>query len=312
MDDKIKLLIKDRYGFQIQSIVDAPRQFVAETYIIESSNQKYFCKIITKPLFIPHVLDSLPILKGIHQTGFDRLNYPISALNGDLYQYQNNVLIVLFNYIEAPQSFEYDNYALGKLIASLHKITPPIGIFLPEENFSYKYQNEFENQLTQILIVNHEDKIVISLQKLISKYETEMKNDYDNFIKLSQKLKETKQAKVITHGDPGGNILVKSPKDLYLIDWDDILLSAPERDTWFFQDNLKFIKGYQGVFSNYSPNPKLNHFFTYKRYFEDLMEYFTEILGSGSETYRLKNLKALEHDCFEGWLRPAIRQFKYQ
>ena len=87
------------------------------------------------------------------------------------------------------------------------------------------------------------------------------------------------------------------------------MLSPPERDTWFLQDNPDFIRGYQTLFPDYQINQELSHFFMYKRYFEDLMEYFAEINSNMPEEHRIKNLKKLEDDCFEGWLRPSIRRY---
>jgi len=310
MYDQIKQFIEQEYGITITNCVDAPRQFVATTYILTiSSGEKYFCKIVDKPLFIPHLIESLPILKQLHQQGFDRINYPIATKKGNLYLRQNNLLIVLFNYINALQNYDYDLFTFGQLIASLHQTTSQIDLVMPKEDFHYQYEGIFENQLNQLLTNQSNDQILISLQTLLKKYQTELKHDYDNFMKLSRKFQQSDLKMVITHGDPGGNTLVKTPTDLYLIDGDDILLSPQERDIWFFADHPDFLKGYQSIFPNYQINQELYHYFAYKRYFQDLVEYFAEISGRGTKEHRQKNLQGLEHNCFEGWLRPAIRRF---
>jgi hypothetical protein len=136
-----------------------------------------------------------------------------------------------------------------------------------------------------------------------------MRSDYQAFTELGDRLAAQEHTMVITHGDPGGNTLVKTPSDLYLIDWDDILLSPPERDTWFFQNKPEFIEGYRSVFPEYQVNQELSHYFTYKRYFEDLIEYFAEIRGNYTDEHRRKNLNGLRDDCLEGWLRPIVRKF---
>ena len=310
MDEKIQKLITDKYGFNIRQITDAPRQFVAETYIIETvDNTKYFCKIITKPLFIQPVIQSLPVLRQLHQSGLDRINYPLPTTSDELYVYSNETLVVIFNYIDALQSYEYNFYAFGALIAQMHNIKLNENVVVPKENFKYQYQGKFENELSQILSYVGDDEINKALKTVIEKYVLEIRDDYTKFLKLSDEIKLQNWNFVITHGDPGGNVLVKSPTDLYLIDWDNILLSCPERDTWFFQNEPEFIKGYQSIFPNYKVNQKLSHYFTYKRYFEDLIEYFAEITGDHSLEHRKKNLDGLKNDCFEGWLRPAIRKF---
>jgi hypothetical protein len=37
---------------------------------------------------------------------------------------------------------------------------------------------------------------------------------------------------VVTHGEPGAHNVLKTPAGLLLVDWDSILLAAPERDLW--------------------------------------------------------------------------------
>jgi|GEM_PF-999764 hypothetical protein len=309
MDDHIRKLIEEQYGLAIESLVEAPRQFVAETFILNCSDIRYFCKIVDKPLFIPPIIESLPVINELYKKGLERLNYPIPTRKGELYLQKDGSLIVLFNYIDAEQSEDYDFYSFGRLISTLHSATSKIDVTTAKEDFDYRYAESFEKQLNNIVESDSADRITQSLRTLLIKYLDEVRHDYANFLDLSQQLKAGEHKMVITHGDPGGNTLVKSPTDLYLIDWDNILLAPPERDTWFFQHESEFIRGYQSINSNYQIDHRLSHFFTYNRYFEDLVEYFAEILGTGTEVYRKKNLAGLEEDCLEGWLRPSIRQF---
>lgn len=310
MEDATKRLIEQQYGFIIKTRSIAPRQYVAETFIIETTDHEvYFCKIVTKPLFIPKIIKSLPILLDMHHGGATNINFPIKTKNGQLYIHSNGVLIILFNYISAPQSYDYDMNAYGKLLASIHALTPSIHMPIPTEQFIFTYEDRYTKQVESLLKTPQTDPITTSLQTLLQHYEREMRHDYDNFIQLSKELRVKKHTMVVTHGDPGGNILAQSPKNLYLIDWDDILLSPPERDIWFTQHNTDFLEGYHSVIPDYNVNIELAHFFTYKRYFEDIMEYFTEIFGNYSVEHRQENLDKLKQDCFEGWLRPSIRAF---
>jgi len=103
MDLKLKNILSENFDISIRSIKNAPRQFVAKTYVIEAnSGEKYFCKVIDKSLFIPSMIKSLPVLQNIHQLGFERINYPLLTKLGGLYVMHNSALVVLFNYIDAP------------------------------------------------------------------------------------------------------------------------------------------------------------------------------------------------------------------
>jgi len=56
---------------------------------------------------------------------------------------------------------------------------------------------------------------------------------------------------VITHGDAGGNVLVKAPTIFILLIGMKILLAPPERDLWIHNNNTAFMAGYRSVFPHY-------------------------------------------------------------
>jgi hypothetical protein len=170
MQDYLKELIQENYGLTIVAAKDAPRQFVAETYIIETQEgETNFCKIITKPLFIPHVTESLPVLDRLREAGFRRAAYPVQTSNGELYVLAEGTLIILFDNIDAPQNYEYDLQAFGKLIAELHSVKLETGE-LPTEKFSFKYPGRLEQALSEITDNEVKDDIEGELQKLIRGY----------------------------------------------------------------------------------------------------------------------------------------------
>jgi thiamine kinase-like enzyme len=97
-------------------------------------------------------------------------------------------------------------------------------------------------------------KIVSSLRKVLREHESEIHHYYKALQKLMVLCKQQQFEMVITHGDAGGNVLVKSPTDLYIVDWDEILLAPRERDLWVSDGNADFIKGYKSIFPGYRPN----------------------------------------------------------
>lgn len=57
MNNEIKQAIEKNYPLKIQTCISGPRQFVAETYILnDTKSNQYFCKLIDKPLFIPGII----------------------------------------------------------------------------------------------------------------------------------------------------------------------------------------------------------------------------------------------------------------
>ncbi len=49
---------------------------------------------------------------------------------------------------------------------------------------------------------------------------------------LASKVAARPDRMVVTHGEPGPHNVVKTPAGLMLVDWDSVLLAAPERDLW--------------------------------------------------------------------------------
>ena len=55
----------------------------------------------------------------MHDKGIKLITYPITSKDG-LYVQLDNTLIVLFNFIPAEQSYDYNMYEFGKLTATIH------------------------------------------------------------------------------------------------------------------------------------------------------------------------------------------------
>lgn len=306
---QVKELIEENYGFSIASIEIAPRQFVAETWFIKTNNaEKYFVKIIDKPLFIREAIESLPVLNAMHEAGIERISWPLQSIDGQLYIKVDNGIVIVFNAIEANQSYEYSEAALGKVLAQIHKVTPKVLVSIPTENYDYSYKQEFETQFEGILSGELvDDHLTEKFRVVLVKYEQRIRLQYQRLQKLTQEMVQLDLPKVITHGDAGGNTLVKSPEDIYVIDWDGILLAPAERDMWVPTHN--FLDGYNEVIPEFVPNPVIMSFYTVMYYFRSMAQYMAEIIPTTkSESHRLENLTAFEQDFLEGWMVEYLKR----
>lgn len=303
---KITRIIEDNYGFRVLGLKPAPRQFVAETWFAESENkQRFFVKYIDKQLFIPEVVASLPVLDAMHKAGIDRINWPILTNANNYYVEIDKAILVLFNAFDALQSYDYSEEAFGSLLAKIHGITAKIEVPIPTEDYSYAYKDSFESRLEGILssqLVT--DEVTKKLKQILLKYEKRIRFEYDLFQSLTKQMIGLDLPKVITHGDAGGNTLVKSPNDLYIIDWDSILLAPAERDTWI--PSSKFFVGYNKVVPTFTPNKVSTDFYTFMYYFRSMAQYFDEIISEKTDEHRLENLHAIEHDFLEGWIKKFL------
>lgn len=307
MDTNIKTLIEKNYGIQIVNEIPGPRQFVAETHIITAiDGSRYFVKLIRYSKYSQKAIDSLPVLKQLKDLGLENINTPLITKDGELYLLSSNIIIIVFNYIDAKQTYDFDMGNFAKIIATVHQLTPQISGKVERELFEPLYLEEFPKVFGESLSENS-DPTTRKMKAFLMPYKEELESDWENFQTIQSKCKDNKFDYVITHGDPAGNILEDIQRNLYLIDWDEIKLAPAERDTWFLSDRKEFMNSYIEIFPKYNINQLAYSFYVHNRYWEDLLGFMKEVLSDKSLDHRENNLQDLQKDCF-GWLRPIIRK----
>ena len=308
MKPELRAAIENNYAISICKCISGPRQFVAETYILEDSKGcKYFCKLIDKPLFIREIIKSLPVVAQMHANGIDRITYPIRA-HEKLHIFVGDTLVVLFNYIPALQSYDYNAYSLGLLTAQIHAITPHITADIPRENFQFPGRSLFDAHFENSLCAQNIDPVIQALQKVLFAHEKDIHRHYSKFLQLGILCRSQPCELVITHGDAPGNVLVKSQEDIYIIDWDETMLAPAERDLWMVDHLPDFISGYESIQLSYAINKDMRSFYILKYYFRSMMHYFSEILGRGDQEYRLIHVNNLEENLLTGWMMPKLNE----
>jgi spectinomycin phosphotransferase len=308
MKESLFQRIRESYALDITSYAPAPRQFVAETFIL--SNQQgdsYFCKIVDKPVFIAQIIASLPALDAIHALGFERIGYPIRTRSGALHVLAEQTLIVLFNYIDAPQNYTYDEYAFGTLTGQIHRLTPQVRVDMPRESFGEGAQEYFERVLGA-RSTHSDDAVTQALHGLLAQHKAALRAYYAIFLEVAATCRADPGTFVITHGDAPGNVLVKSADDLYIIDWDDISLAPAERDLWFLDARPAFMAGYRSVYPGYQIDARARTFAILSYYFNSLTHYFNEILPAHADEYRRSHLATLAEylDPARSWIAPYL------
>lgn len=287
-------ILSGNYPITITEITEGPRGFVAETFIITcTSGEKYFVKFIDKPNFISKLKSSIVIQAEIYARSLKKMNYPIKTNIGELYIETESGVIALYNFIDAPQSYEYNLKAMGRLEASLHIISTDALEPINKEDFKTGEAFEFLDKFENTLRYSGTDPIELQLKEVFSNQTDQIRKDYKQFLELNAICKTQKHNFVFIHNDAGGNTLVKSPTDLYLIDWDDIVLGPAERDIWTLCDKPEFVEGYNEIRPNFQINESLYHYYILKLYFTYIVHHLHEIQNAKPHEYRQKHLHRL-------------------
>ena len=97
---------------------------MAKTYFIDiaEKNQHYFLKLVDKPLWIVKIIRSLPALLALKDCGIEQISCPILTISSAAYILRDEVLLVVFIYIQESRSYDYDTFEFRKLLGKIHAI----------------------------------------------------------------------------------------------------------------------------------------------------------------------------------------------
>ena len=306
----LQKIIATEYGLPGAQIAVAPRQFVAETYRVTTPEQRtYFCKVVDKPIWIPKIIGSLPVLDALHRAGFERANYPIKTTFGAFHVMVGNTLVALFSFMEGQQTETFDDEAFGYLLGQVHRLTDKINVDVPRERFALKHGDTFEGQFDRLLAASVDDPVLVGLQRVLRNREVEIRRQYAILQRVIAECNQVDFPLVITHGDPGGNVLAKSPTDLFLVDWDEIMLAPAERDIWIHDTRQAFMAGYRRAFPDHQPNPLARRYCIASQHFDYMAYYLADITSNLLVEERTTKLRGFEA-YFEGWIKPFLESLQ--
>lgn len=301
-------LLQEHYAIHATSITPGTRSLVSKTCVVEAAQAKYFAKLVPVSRYSANLEASLPVLNAMHRLGLQQINYPVATTDGRLSVTLENEILMLFNFIEGEWTFDYSFEKYVELIARVHQITPQLQVSIQRETFSDPYIELFERQLNDLLTSSFTNPHEQELQRVTRLYAAELQTDLQRYKELFPRLRHAHDVEfVLTHGDAPGNILRNDQGELFLIDWDDVMLAPRERDTWFHLGSVEFLPLYRRTFPNYEADQRLYAFYLYRRYVEDLSGAAEQILAPGA-TDEEKALGLAYFHKDHCWLRPLVRE----
>jgi len=261
-------------------------------YKAHSIDQKiYFLKIRSGEFYeasieIPYWLSKY--------TGSKNIINPIETKDKKLYVKISDFTAAIFPFIDGKSGWDInltnDRFVqFGKFMKELHS-----GI-LPEEYlkkvFTASYNQEYKNNVKEYLKnINIQSKDNIVIKELEINKNTIM--EIINFMeKTSDEIIYEKQNICLCHGDiHAGNILISSD-NIYIVDWDTLILAPKEKDLMFIGGGIGkkwntaseleyFYKGY-GLETEI--NKTLLKYYRCERIIQDIFYLYNEIISSKTE-----------------------------
>lgn len=276
--DEITDFILTKYGLIVQSVSPANRGFYGETWKIQTNNADYFVKIDYWTYHMVSYQNSLAITQFMTENGISFIPKVIKTKNGELYSNFKQGIVAVFEYVQGEL---YENFSVGQLYSKLAQIyhLEPYGIDIETETFGTEAAESFLQLQNEQELANKAVNIFHKKQTVISRYIERLKL-------FSARCKGDMNHFYITHGDAGGNCILKD-NQLFIVDWDSVKFAPIERDAWIFIDDKQHLEEINTTLRknniNYTLRQERLGYYCYYFFFYYLDEYLQSIEGAAGE-----------------------------
>jgi len=297
--------LKDEYNLSVNQIVEIQSGMVGDSFLVESSQGKYFLKIYGNSRLaniakenIEFYVNALDVLKT------KKLKIPeiIPNNQGNLFcEFEKNPLLI-FQFIQKDQQIYSDKkieQKIAKTLANIHKETLGLKFKINRfEDFNQYFKNDLIAGLQTLQKIDNQKDFKYKLKEVIKPFEEKILNSLDKLKKLGEQCQNIDQNFALCNTDPVGDNLIISNNECYLVDWDGAKLAPIEHDVWFYLDDKDFFQEYSQNISNINIRRENIKYFAYFRNLEDLTDWIIRILHENqTDEDNHKDLEDLQTDC---------------
>jgi Ser/Thr protein kinase RdoA (MazF antagonist) len=298
-------VLSEQYGLVHPTVTPAPRGFVAETYYVDTHQERYFVKLVKISRDSESITQSLPILLELRRLGIERINAPIVTLDGRYSTVSDGKMLALFTYAEGWWTLDYPLALYVQVLGEIHQLSDRIQTPVVRAAFDLPYRDDLLAHLDSMWTGQFELPQEKALQEWTIAHRGEIVRDFAILERTAATLKSSEQRFILTHGDAMGNVLYDGHQ-VTIVDWDTMLSAPAERDTWFHLHDAAFLPLYRAYMPGYEFDLTAYRYYLYMRYFEDLEGYIDKVLSpESSDEEKTHNVEELVKTCDE-WLRPLM------
>ncbi|MGK5594687.1 MAG: phosphotransferase [Parachlamydiaceae bacterium] len=273
----------------------------AATYKVQTPDQSsYFVKLTHG--YENHV--NATILDLLHGAGIQQIIPPIKTIHGRSILLMGTFCLMLYPFIEGVNGFSHKLtdkqwITLGKALRQIHGFDVPVSLLkqIRQETYSPKWRQTVRSLCSHIQgEPRSNDMISLKFINFMKEHRGVIQRLVDRAEQLCYNIKELSTKFVLCHSDiHGGNVLIRESSNLYIADWDGLIMAPKERDLMFIgggvanvwndpQEEISFYKGYGSTDINIS----ILSYYRHERIVEDIAEYGQMLLLTGSD-YAQKN-----------------------
>ena len=229
----LEKVLLNKYGIVVTAIEPAKRGFYGETWKVSTVDARYFVKIVYAPAHKPTYENSFFVLDYLKEQGITFISEIVRTRSGQLSTTHDSAILGVFKWVDGENiENDFTKILEYKMLGKIYTVpTAPISKKLRKDCFSTKSAKDFYKywellkkrtsdaasaRVSKVLEERHD--LLIHRRKRLAIFSSLCEKDLSDFY--------------ITHGDAGGNVITNGTS-LWMVDWDDPRLSAPERDAWF-------------------------------------------------------------------------------
>ena len=285
-DELIISRLQEEYGLHVTELTFLPLgadMGTAVYRVVTDNGTAYFLKlrkgfeeiVVTVPLFLK-------------SQGIQEIIAPFEIKSKQGWADFGEYKLMLYPFIEGKNGFEMElsdhhRRILGRAFKGIHSAQIPAELKkqIPQEAFSSKYRGGMKSFQVQVENQTYEDPTAAKLAEFIKTKRSEIIHLIERAEQLAKELQSKALEFVLCHTDiHGGNILIGTdgkPPVLYIVDWDNPILSPKERDLMFigggideiWKSQLEEVVFYEG-YGKTDINLSALAYYRYERVIEDL------------------------------------------
>ena len=290
--------VREKYLLEPISIIPAKRGFYGETWKVETREKNYFLKL---DYFIDHKLkfqNSLKPIDYLHSNGIDFINEIVKTKENNLFEIFNSGILVIFHWIngenvENQETKIYEYQLLSKVYAHTK-----FGFEIPTLDFSSKIAAKVYHKWEELKANKEINK---ELLELLDKHSEKLAHRAMRLKQFAELCQNDRSNFYFTHGDAGGNFMLDN-NQYYIVDWDEIMYSPPERDAWVMCHKPEMIKIFNKALKQnnikYKLQPERLAYYCYFMFFW----YLNEVLVNSSSDKLSENVT----NSLNGWVEERI------
>jgi spectinomycin phosphotransferase len=294
-DERLIDCLREHYELPVSAVAFLPLGADRNTAVYRATladGTPYFVKLRRgdfdeTTVLVPHLL---------HAQGIRQIIGPLAARSGAVWVPLDEYKLTVSPFVEGRDAYEIDLadhhwIEFGQALQGLHAAVLPLDLRarLPQETYSPQWREIVKGFQAQVETVPFADPVAVELAAFMRLKRDEISALVTRAESLAAVLRTRSLPLTLCHADiHAGNLLITAHGDLYVVDWDTLILAPKERDLMFvggglFRDTRTAEEEETLFYEGYGPTAVdlvALAYYRYERIVQDIAAYGEQILAT--------------------------------